>query len=78
MHQLFYLLLAGSDYQKTISSLVFVGDSILSISVKIFDDEMSESSEIFYGHLSAARTLSPNIQLKPDRAVATIIDSEGA
>ena len=49
---------------------------MLSISVKIFDDEIPEPPELFYGHLHAA-TLSPNIQLKPVRTVATIIDNEG-
>ena len=39
---------------------------------------MPESPELFYGHLSGARTLPPNVQLKPDRAVATVIDNEGA
>ena len=46
-----------------------------SISIMLTDDLIAESSETFYGHISALHPLPPNVHLEPVRAVATIFDN---
>ena len=70
------MITAGLDYNETTSSLVFTGQSIESVPVGIIDDSFFESNETFFGRLSAAGVLPPNVLLDPIEAVATIIDND--
>ena len=77
--QYFYLspTVAGQDYNNVSTILTFTGQSVESISVPIIDDEVFELEEVFYGRLVAVGSLPSNVQLKPERAAASIIDNKG-
>ena len=47
------------------------------VSVNILNDTLFEDPETFFGRLSAAGVLPPNVRLTPIQATATIIDDEG-
>ena len=69
---------AGLDYDKTTSSqsLVFTDQSTESVPVDIVDDSFFEFNETFFGRLSIAGILPPNVLLDPIEAEATIIDND--
>ena len=70
-------IIAGQDYERIVTTLVFTGESVQSVSIEIIDDEISESLETFHGQLTSADPLPPNIQLNPARATFTIFDDNG-
>ena len=74
---IYHLFIAGLDYDETISSLVFSGNSTQFVFVRVIDDDILESPETLCGQLSAAVVLPPNVYLEPNKAVATIIDNKG-
>ena len=45
--------------------------------VNILNDTLFEDPETFFGRLSAAGVLPPNVRLAPNQATATITDDEG-
>ena len=67
---------AGLDYDETTNSLVFTDQSTESVPVGIIDDSLFEFNETFFGRLSAAGVLPPNVLLDPIEAKATIIDND--
>ena len=67
---------AGLDYDETTSSLIFTDQSRESVPVDIIDDSLFEFNETFFGRLSAAGILPPNVLLNPIEAEATIIDND--
>ena len=72
-----YLSAAGVDYEATFRSLTFNDRSRQSVFVPIINDDRFEDPENFFGRLSAADVLPPNVRLAPIEATATIIDDEG-
>ena len=68
---------AGDDYDQATMTLVFFGQSALSVPVGIIDDFLVETSETFLGRLSADGILPPNVRLNPIEATGTIIDDDG-
>ena len=68
---------AGDDYDQTTTTLVFFGQSALSVPVGIIDNLLVETSETFLGHLSADGILPPNVRLNPIDSTGTIIDDDG-
>ena len=75
----FFPLSAGSDYIEASRVLVFIGDSVQHVPIQIIDDGISEPSETLSGLLSSAvdTVIPPNVRLEPDRATATIINTNG-
>ena len=69
---------AGSDYDETSSSIVFIEESINNVSVQIIADDTSEASEKFYGKISMVDSLPSNVRLEPVRAEVTITENKGA
>ena len=65
------------DYDETVSSLVFSGESTQTVVVRVIDDDLPEPPETFIGRLSFAAVLPPNVHLEPTKVVATIIDNKG-
>ena len=72
-----HLFIAGLDYDESIHSLVFSGNSTLFVVVSVIDDDILESPETFCGQINAVGVPTPNVHLEPAKAVATIIDDEG-
>ena len=72
-----YLSAAGEDYEASSRSLTFNNQSRQSVFVPVINDTRFEDDENFFGRLSAAGVLPPNVRLDPIEATATIIDDEG-
>ena len=72
-----HLFIAGLDYNESICSLVFSGNSTQFVVVSVMDDDILESPETFCGRLNVVGIPTPNVHLDPAKAVATIIDDNG-
>ena len=65
------------DYDESIHSLVFSGNSTQFVVVSVIDDDILEPPETFCGRLNAVGIPTPKVHLDPAKAVATIIDDNG-
>ena len=72
----FYFSAAGENYEATSRSLTFNDQSSQSVFVPIVNDTQFEDDENFFGRLSAADVLPPNVRLDPIEATATIVDDD--
>ena len=45
------IFIAGLDYDETVSSLVFSGESTQSVVIRVIDDDLPEPPETFIGRL---------------------------
>ena len=67
---------AGIDYETTTGYFIFTAQSRQSVFVRIINDSLFEDPKNFFGHLSVAGVLPPNVCLNPIQAIATINDDD--
>lgn len=65
---------AGVDYENTSEVFVFTEEVSITVSVLIYDDQITETTEHFYGHIHVQDTA---VTTFIDVSNVTIIDDEG-
>lgn len=65
---------AGVDYKNTSEVFVFTEEVSIAVSVLIYDDQITETTEHFYGHIHVQDTA---VTTFIDVSNVTIIDDEG-
>ena len=71
---LFCFIIAGMDYQNTSKVFVFTEEGSVTISVSIYDDQRTETTEHFHGRIFVQDTA---VHTFIDVSNVTIIDDEG-
>ena len=71
---------AGDDYEESVVLLTFAESALsLEVPVDIFDDDLLELSEVFFGNLRLpAGSAGDRVTFSPGRATATIVDNDAA